>query len=329
MKVSVVIPVYNAVSTILKTLESLRAQSFQPLEIIVVNDGSTDGTLDLLHQQKDIKLLDHSHRGIVPALNDGLAAASGDYIARMDADDLCHPERIEQQVSYLDAFPTLGMVGSRVKFGGDREKQAGYAAYVDWINTLIEPEEIELNRFVESPFAHPSVMFRRELPEKFGTYRDGPFPEDYELWLRWMANGVRCGKVDQELITWNDPPNRLSRTDERYSIDAFYKTKAEYLFQWLEKNNPHHPEVIVWGAGRVTRKRALVLKNYGLRITHYIDLKSRALPCGTPVIHHNDIPDPSTSFILPMVGNRGARAKIRTFLKERGFTEGVDCIFAG
>ncbi len=328
MNVSVVLPVYNAENTLFHVLESLRAQRFPSLEIIVINDGSTDGTLEIMRRQKDIKLLDHSHRGIVPALNDGLAAAGGDYIARMDADDLCHPGRIEQQASYLDAFPEIGMVGSRVKFGGDRQKQAGYAAYVDWINTLIGPDEIARNRFVESPFAHPSVMFRRDLPEKFGAYRDGPFPEDYELWLRWMANGVQCGKVDQELITWNDPPTRLSRTDERYSIDAFYETKAAYLFQWLEKNNPHHPDVLVWGAGRVTRKRADVLSRFGLRITHYIDLKPRVLNCGTPVIHHNEIPGPETAFILPMVGNRGARSEIRTFLRERGFTEGINCIFA-
>ncbi len=328
MKISVIMPVYNAEDTVLQALDSLRTQTFRSFEIIVINDGSTDGTLDLLRQQPDIKLLDHSHRGIVPALNDGLAAANGKYIARMDADDICHPERIEQQASYLDAFSEIGIVGCQVGFGGDREKQAGYAAYVDWINSLIKPEEIALNRFVESPFAHPSVMFRRDLFEQFGGYRDGPFPEDYELWLRWMARGVKAGKVDKELVIWNDPPDRLSRTDERYSIDAFYETKANYLFQWLEKNNPHHPNVIIWGGGRVTRKRAAILERYGLHITHYVDLKPRTLNCGTPVIHHDDIPDANSCFVLPMVGSRGARTEIKQALMGRGFTEGKDCIFA-
>lgn len=321
-------PVYNAEGTVLQALDSLRAQSFQSMDIIVVNDGSTDGTLELLHRQKDIKLLDHSHRGIAAALNDGLSAAEGDYIARMDADDLCHPERIELQAAFLNVFSEIGIVGCRVGFGGDREKQAGYAAHVDWINGLIEPVDIALNRFVESPFAHPSVMFRRELFEQFGAYRDGPFPEDYELWLRWMANGVKAGKVDQELVTWNDPPDRLSRTDERYSIDAFYKIKAEYLFQWLSTHNPHHPDVIVWGAGRVTRKRVAILERYGLRITQYIDIKPRQLNCGTPVILPNEIPDPETCFVLPMVGKRGVRDQIRPILHERGFVEGKNCIFA-
>ncbi len=328
MKVSVVMPVYNAEDTVLRALESLRAQTCQPLEIIVVNDGSTDGTMELLHQQKDITLLDHSHRGIAAALNDGLAAARGDYIARMDADDLCHPRRIEQQVEELDLYPKIGLVGCCVGFGGDSEKQAGYATYVDWTNSLTEPDDIALNRFIESPFAHPSVMFRRELPEKFGAYRDGPFPEDYELWLRWMANGVKMAKVENELLTWSDPPDRLSRIDTRYSVDAFYKIKAEYLAMWLRKKNPHHPNVIIWGAERVTRKRAAILETFGLCITHYIDLKPRTLENGIPVIHHDDISDPDSCFVLPMVGNRGAREKIRAFLKARGFTEGQNCIFA-
>jgi glycosyltransferase involved in cell wall biosynthesis len=328
MKVSVVIPVFNAEATILQTLESLRAQTFQSLEIVVVNDGSTDQTQELLQRQSNIKLLNRPHRGIVSALNDGLAAAGGEYIARMDADDFCHPERIERQAALLDACPEIGLVGCRVKFGGDRKKQAGYAAYVDWINGLVKPAAIALNRFVEAPFAHPTVMFRRGLPERFGAYRDGSFPEDYELWLRWMTNGVKMSKVDQELITWNDPPNRLSRTDERYRIEAFYETKAQYLFQWLEKHNPHHPRLIVMGAGRVTRKRAAILKKYGLHITHYIDIKPRQLNCGTPVIPPSAIPPPQNCFVLPLVGTRGVREQIRSLLRQRGFKEGKNYIFA-
>lgn len=326
MKVSVVMPVYNAEATVLRALDSLRAQTIPELEIIVVNDGSTDGTMDILHRRKDIELLDHSHRGIAPALNDGLAAASGDYFARMDADDLCHPSRLELQASYLDVYSDIGLVGCRVAFGGDHNKQKGYATYVDWINTLGTPEEISLNRFVESPFAHPSVMFRRELFEKFGAYRDGPFPEDYELWLRWLANGVQMAKVDEELLTWNDPPERLSRTDARYNVDAFYRIKSEYLAMWLKKNNPHHPDVIVWGAGRVTRKRAEILTQYGIRVTYYIDLKPRSLDCGTPVIHHDNIPSPDECFVLSMVGNRGARDKIADFLTTKGFHVGINFI---
>jgi hypothetical protein len=88
---------------------------------------------------------------------------------------------------------------------------------------------MSLRCFVEASVAHPSVMFRRELLEKYGGYRDGPFPQDYELWLRWLEAGVRFGKVDAELLTWNDPPQRLWRTDTRYSVEAFYAIMCRHL----------------------------------------------------------------------------------------------------
>lgn len=321
-------PVYNAESTVIQALESLRAQTFKNFEIVVVNDGSNATTIDVLKNYNEILLLDRPHHGIVHALNDGITAASGEYIARMDADDICHPERISRQTAFLDTFPDIGVVGCRVCFGGDRTMQAGYAAYVDWINTMMTPEQIAINRFVESPLAHPSVMFRKELTKQYGAYRNGLFPEDYELWLRWLANGVLIGKVDEELLVWNDPPGRLSRTDERYSVKAFYKTKAEYLLKWLEENNPHHPDVVVWGAGRVTRRRAEILTEVGINITGFIDFKPRKLFCGTQVFGLEKIPKPDSCFVLSMVGNRGAREEIRVFLNNCGFTEGINCIFA-
>lgn len=329
MKVSVLMPVYNAAATVDRALNSLFQQRFHDsMEIVVIDDGSTDGTLERLRSAENIRLLARPHEGIVSALNAGLEAASGTYIARMDADDFSHPNRIAKQTAFLDASPEVGLLGCRVGFGGNREKQTGYATYVDWINTLITPEQLTANRFIESPFAHPSIMFRRELIEQFGGYRDGPFPEDYELWLRWMNHGVQAAKLEEELLEWSDPPSRLSRTDPRYHPDAFYATKAHYLTQWLEQNNPHHPNVVIWGAGRVTRKRAALLREHGLRITHYIDLIPKQLPCNTPVLQLDELPNPGKAFIIPMVANRGAREKIRTHLEACGHRQGIDYIFA-
>ncbi|MCK5803596.1 MAG: glycosyltransferase family 2 protein, partial [Lentisphaeria bacterium] len=198
--ISVLLPVYDGTATLQRAIQSIREQTLADWELIVVNDGSTDGTAKMLADcaAEDIRIRVFTHtrnRGIVSALLTGLEQARAPYIARMDADDLCAPERLEQQRDFLDAHPDIGLVGCRVRFGGDRATHAGYAAYVDWTNTLLEPEEIALNRFVESPFAHPSVAFRRELPECFGSYRDGDFPEDYELWLRWLDAGVRMAKL--------------------------------------------------------------------------------------------------------------------------------------
>jgi len=334
--ITVLLPVLNAEDTLEAAVGSILGQTETDFELIAVNDGATDRTGELLasfaRQDPRVRVLHHEQRqGIVPALNDGLAIARGVYIARMDADDTCAPERLALQRTALDAAPGLGLVGSCVAFGGDREQHAGYALYVDWTNSLLDHETIALNRFVESPFAHPSVMFRRGLTDQFGGYRDGDFPEDYELWLRWLDVGVRMAKLPETLLTWSDPPSRLSRVDQRYSFKAFYRCKAEYLAKWLARHNPHHPDLVVWGGGRETRKRAEFLCQHGVRICSYIDIDPRRIGQvihGRPVWAEEDIPSPEDCFVASFVGSRGARDDIRGRLVLRGFVEGRHFIMA-
>jgi len=202
---------------------------------------------------------------------------------------------------------------------------------VDWTNTLLSHDEISLNRFIESPLAHPSVMFRRSCVDEHGGYRQGPLPEDYELWLRWLGMGVRMEKLPETLLEWSDSPERLSRTDSRYAIKAFYQCKMEHLAQWLSINNPHHPDIIVWGAGRVTRKRAEGLLPYGIKIAAYLDMDPKKIGKifqGRRVGGADDLPDVKGSFVVPFVGSRGARDHIRARLADKGFTEGRDFICA-
>lgn len=159
--VSVVLPVRDAVETMARAVASIRRQTWDAWELIVVDDGSTDGTREWLRvaaaTEVRLRLIERPAEGIVAALNAGLAAARGELVARMDADDESHPERLAAQVAWLGATENedVGVVGCRVDFGGDGAAQAGYALHVDWLNSLVTPEQIALNRFVESPFAHP------------------------------------------------------------------------------------------------------------------------------------------------------------------------------
>jgi cellulose synthase/poly-beta-1,6-N-acetylglucosamine synthase-like glycosyltransferase len=262
----------------------------------------------------------------VPALHAGLATARGELIARMDADDVAHPERLTAQCAFLDSEPALGLVGSLVDFGGDGAAQAGYALHVAWLNQLVTPEAIALNRFVESPLAHPSVMFRRELPIHHGSYRTGDFPEDYELWLRWLDAGVRMAKVPRVLLTWHDAPTRLSRSDSRYSPEAFFRTKAPWIARELARTAPDRP-LWIWGAGRPTRQRARELELHGRRIAGYVDIDpKKATPAlgghGPAVVAPERIPP--EAFVLGYVSSRGARELIRAALVTSGRIEGRD-----
>lgn len=332
-KVSVTMPCYNCAESVGRALESLIAQTYGDFEIVVVDDGSTDDTARVLAQyaRRDsrIRVISREHGGVIQAANAAIEAARGEYIARMDADDESLPDRLAAQAGFLDANPDIGLVGCRIRFGGCRETCAGYAHYVDWTNTLLDHAAISLHRFVEFPVPNPSILFRRECLEQYGAYREGDFPEDYDLLLRWLESGVRMAKVDEELLIWNDPPQRLSRTHPRYDVDAFYRIKTEYLARWLATNNPHHPVVHILGSGRTTRKRADLLLAHGIEFAAYYDIDPRKIGHvvnGVPVIDRNDIPAPHTGFCLPYVASRGAREEIAAFLDSRGYVLGKQFI---
>ncbi|MHB1309196.1 MAG: glycosyltransferase [Limisphaerales bacterium] len=332
---TVLLPLFNAGATVEAAIRSLLSQTLADWELVAVDDGSTDGTADRVEAlgriDPRIRLLRRPHRGLVAALEDGWSAAGGRFIARMDADDVAYPERLARQAGFLQAHPDVGLVGCRVDFGGDRQARAGYAVHVDWLNGLVTSGEIALNRFVESPFAHPSVMFRPELGARHGGYRDGPFPEDYELWLRWLEAGVRMAKVPQVLLRWNDPPGRLSRSDPRYDPAAFYAIKAPYLARWLRAHVGATRRLLVWGAGRLTRRRAEILLDHEVTIDGYVDIDSRKLGTrrdGRTVIGPGALPPPGEVFVLGYVAKRGARESIRATLGQRGYLEGRDFLMA-
>jgi len=350
------LPVRDAAPSVATAIGSIRAQTLADWELIVVDDGSGDGTAavlrDLARADPRLRMITQGPQGVAAAFNAGIAVARGELIARMDADDEAHPERLAEQVAFLAAPGNrdIGVVGSLVAFGGDRVKGEGYARHVDWLNTVVTPDEIALNRFVESPLANPSVMFRRELVARHGGCRDGDFPEDYELWLRWLDAGVRMAKVPRVLLTWNDAPTRLTRTDARYGPEAFFRMKAEWIGNWLArefgegnsgagKPGMNHGfraaelkgarPVWIWGAGRHTRKRAEHLEAHGVRIAGYIDVDVKKTGrgiggTGRPVIAAEALPTAGGNFVLSYVTSRGAREYNRAKLVACGYVEGRD-----
>jgi len=331
MKLSVLLPFYNAESTLSVAIESILTQTYQNFELVLVNNASTDQSLVIAQKFADqdsrVNLIDESKPGIVYALNAGLDQIVTPYIARMDADDVALPTRLEKQVVFLDAYPEIDLVSCLVKYQSTSENTLGYQKYVGWINTLVTSTEIALNKFVESPLAHPSVMFRHSAIQRWGRYKQGHFPEDYELWLRWLQAGAQMAKVPELLLVWNDAPTRLSRTDARYSPKEFYQTKSQYLAQWLKENNTYYPGVWIWGAGKLSRKRARMLAPLGVRIEGFFDVENHQrfeVPC----LHYSKVPPPGKVFIVSYVGNWGARDEIRQYLLNLGYQEGGDFILA-
>ncbi len=298
--------------------------------MLLIDNASTDGSTKIAEQWAEheprIKLLGEPRIGIAHALNTGLAHAQGRYIARMDADDVCHPERLAKQVEYMDAHPDIGVLGTRTAFATTLEKSSGMRWFVDWQNGILSPHEHYVKRFVDAPLAHPTVLFRRELVDRHGGYDTGPLPEDHELWLRWMDAGVRFAKLPEELLTWNDHAQRLSRTHSNYSVDAFFGTKAKWLAKWMKRTLDGRP-VIIAGTSLLCRERARLLEAQGITVHAYTDVRRREVS-GYTFIPHDALPPSGEAFIVSFISQRGTGDRIAVFLSGRGLIEGADFILA-
>ncbi|MCP4457244.1 MAG: glycosyltransferase [Cytophagales bacterium] len=330
MKVSVILPFYNAVQTLEIAIRSILDQTFQDFELLLIDNNSIDGSTEIARRALEdgrVRLIQESNQGVVYAANRGLEEACGSYIARMDADDWSFPNRLEKQVELLDTNPSIGLVSGGVEYFGKSPKE-GFTKYLDWINGLVGINEIYLNQFVEYPIVNPSIMFRRELTEKFGVYKSGDFPEDYEYFLRLQQEGVRMKKADCAVIKWNDLPNRLTRTHVNYSEEAFDRIKSKYLQKWLKEHNPYYPNIWIWGAGKKARQKSVLLRNQEVEISGFIDVSVKNHSGDSPVIHFDSLPDQPDRFIVSYVSKWGARQEIQEFLKLKGWKEGIDFIMA-
>ena len=332
--VSVLLPVRDAEGTLAEALDSLRAQTFADrTEVIAVDDGSTDGTADILRDAASawpaLRVIRTEPRGIVPALRAALEAATGALVARLDADDRSPPHRLERQVALLDAEPEVGVVGSLVRIFPEESRREGLTVYEKWINSLVTPEEIARDLFVECPLAHPSMMMRREELVTLGGYEDRHgFPEDYDLLLRYAAAGWRLAKVPEVLLEWREGPGRAFRTDPRYDKESFRRCKAHHLARGpLAGGRP----VWMWGAGIGGKKLARALEGEGVSIRAFVDVDPRKIGRerrGRPIVAPEALKPEAGEIIIAAVAARGAREEVRERLRSLGFVEGPDFVCA-
>jgi glycosyltransferase involved in cell wall biosynthesis len=330
--VSVILPFFNAEPTLARAVKSILNQTFTDFELLLINNNSTDNSLVIAREytRKDSRvfLLTEKEPGVTHAMNNGLENARGRFLARMDADDISHPKRLKKQIRFLKKNPPIGLVGSNVKYVSHHKNTFGFKRFVKWVNSFHSPGEIETKRFVEIPIVNPTIMFRKEIYDQAGGCFQGYFPEDYEMQLRYLEAGIKMAKLKKPLLEWHDYPGRLTRTDPCYSTGAFFRIKATYFKKWSEKNNPFHPTIWVWGAGRKTRQRARLLEGQGLKISGFIDIVKNKTS-QKPTLHFTQLPPPGNLFIVSMVTKLGAREQIMAHLLKANYVEGKDFILMG
>jgi len=322
-RVSVLLPCRDAAATLAEAVMSLETQTCTDFEVVAVNDGSLDDTAAVLDEwaarDSRVRVVHQARWGLVPALEAACAVATGELLARMDADDVAHADRLARQVALLDAEPELAACGTLVRYVPRATLRNGALRYEAWINALVTPTDIERELFVECPIPHPTLMVRRGILAAVGGYRDQGWPEDYDLVLRLWAGGHRMGKVNAVLLDWRDSPGRLSRRDRRYDENAFRRCKVHFLGRRIGRR-----DVVVWGAGPVGKAFARALQSAGHSVVAFVDLDPRKIDQeihGAPVIAPDDVARFRRAFCVGAVGSEGAREEIRAMLSALGWRE--------
>ncbi len=327
--VSVLLPVRDEAAYLGDALASLSAQTYSHLEVLVIDDGSTDGSAEIAeaHARSDdrFRVLRQGPAGIVAALERGRAEARGSLIARMDGDDVVLPERLEAQVDAL-AAEELAACGGRVAYFPEESVRDGARRYERWLNGLVTADAAARDVFIECPLPHPALTVRAEALAAVGGYRDQGWPEDYDLVLRLWAAGARFRNVETPVLRWREHGARRSRSDPAYSLEAFVRCKVHHLRATLLRG---FPAVVIWGAGPVGKSFARELVAQGSQVAAFVDVDPRKIGHevhGAPVVSIEDAAGFRKSFAVGAVAGEVARAEIREAVAAEGRQDGVDFV---
>ncbi len=329
--ISILLPVRDAAATIESCLRSIQRQVRTRWECVVADDGSEDGSAELAEtlrrDDRRFRVLRLARRGLVPTLDEGLLECHGEYVARMDADDIMHSHRLLVQVTALEESSQLAAVGCRVRLFPTGNVGEGMGRYASWLNSISSPADVGRNAFIECPIAHPSLLIRRAVLADLG-YRDMGWPEDYDLVLRLLSGGHTLGVVPRRLLAWRHLPHRLSRTDPRYHQRAFTACKAAFLSAGFLADTDTYG---LWGYGNTGRELCRALAAHGKRPAYIVELHPGRLGNriqGAPVIPPGALTRMFQRPLLVSVAGVEARALIRRDLQQLEWIEGRDYVCA-
>jgi glycosyltransferase involved in cell wall biosynthesis len=213
-------PVYNGERYLREAIESILLQTFRDFELLIIDDGSTDGSVKIIQSYRDkrIRYIDNEKNiGIASTLNKGIELAIGEYIVRMDSDDISLSTRIEKQVRFMDNYPEIGVSGTWVKFVD--------ISHHPWKSVVykypIKPRDIKARSLFNSSFAHPSVIMRRSLLEKFQLKYDPQHldAEDYGLWQK-CSSCFPLANIPEVLLVYRVHSESMTNSDKNIE----YKT---------------------------------------------------------------------------------------------------------
>lgn len=230
-KISVILPVYNCEKYLKQSIESVLTQTFTDFELIIINDGSIDGSEGIIKSFSDERIVyvkNETNLKLIASLNKGIKIARGEYIARMDADDISHKDRFACQFKYLEQHKDIGICSTWARIIDNDGKVTGR------IKNPTSPNIIDCSLLFTCPLLHPSIMGRSDVFKQFRYSKEALHIEDMELWSRMSINGVRMANISKYLINYRwheDNVSVINDTFQNESKRAILKPRVEELFE--------------------------------------------------------------------------------------------------
>lgn len=333
--ISVLMPVREFTAYCVAAVESILNQSHSNLELVIIGKDNVSELLSKLPTDQRIVGVSRTTPGVIGASNTGFDVSTGEYIARMDSDDISHPDRLQIQLAFLKENPHIGLAGACVElFCDETPLGRGNKHYQQWLNSLVVADDIAQACFIESPLPNPSLFAHRSFWEAIGPYRDMGWPEDYDLILRtWLAR-IAMAKPPTMLLRWREHPQRLTHTDSRYSRQAFINAKAWAITQ---PDADFHLDTgrSIWicGTGRNARYWHDALIDNGANVSGFVELdsaKPKTQKRYLPVISYDQLVDcKGDSLVLSAISAPSAREALTSWFDAHAMHSGSDYVLGG
>jgi glycosyltransferase involved in cell wall biosynthesis len=224
--ISVILPVYNAEKYIEEAINSILEQTYQNFELIIINDGSSDNSVNVINQYEKnnkVKIVNQENHGLIFTLNKGIDLAKGQYIARMDADDIAHPERFEKQLSLFEANPNLGVCSASTE---------NFGAETDITIRSADNDVLKATLLFWPPFAHPAAMIKRSvlLDNKIYYREEFKHCEDFDLWSQ-LAPYCQFSNVTDVMLKYRVHPEQVTNSFSDVVLDAHFRICQRNLLE--------------------------------------------------------------------------------------------------